>query len=108
MRSVDLKFDAQAVISRLSRKRLMEMEEAGRTIKDCYRALQKADDNVVGVNTSGAFGHRTQKSLAFAYVAPDLSEVGTKIEVEVLEERRSATVLESTPVYDPSNDRIRA
>jgi dimethylglycine dehydrogenase len=66
-----------------------------------------ADGEVVGVTTSGGFGHRTQKSLAFAYVAPRYAPVGTKIEVELLEERRLATVLETEPVFDPSNDRLR-
>jgi dimethylglycine dehydrogenase len=66
------------------------------------------DGEVVGVTTSGGFGHRTQKSLAFAYVAPRYAPVGTKIEVELLEERRLATVLETEPVFDPSNDRLRA
>ena len=49
-----------------------------------------------------------QKGLAFAYVEPAFAEVGTQIEVEVLEDRRSATVLESKPAYDPANERLRA
>jgi dimethylglycine dehydrogenase len=67
-----------------------------------------AKNEVVGVTTSGGFGHRTQKSLSFAYVAPEYSEVGTQIEIEILEERRSATVLAPEPAFDPNNDRLRA
>ena len=67
-----------------------------------------ANDRVVGVTTSGGFGHRVQKSLAFAYVEPAFAKVGTQIEVEVLEDRRSATVLESEPAYDPANERLTA
>jgi dimethylglycine dehydrogenase len=67
-----------------------------------------AEDEVVGVTTSGAFGHRIQKSLAFAYVASRFSEPGTRIEIEILEERRSATVLVPEPAFDPNNDRLRA
>jgi dimethylglycine dehydrogenase len=67
-----------------------------------------ANSRVVGVTTSGGFGHRTQKSLAFAYVEPEFAKVGTQIEVEVLEDRRRATVLESEPAYDPANERLRA
>ena len=62
----------------------------------------------MGVTTSGGFGHRTQKSLAFAYVAPQYSEEGTQIEVEILEERRRVTVLAPNPAFDPNNDRLRA
>ena len=67
-----------------------------------------ANSRVVGVTTSGGFGHRVQKSLAFAYVEPAFAEVGTQIEVEVLEDHRTATVLESEPAYDPANERLRA
>jgi len=67
-----------------------------------------ADGRVVGVTTSGGFGHRVQKSLAFAYVEPAFTRVGTQIEVDVLENRRKATVLETEPAYDPANERLRA
>jgi dimethylglycine dehydrogenase len=67
-----------------------------------------ARGKVVGVTTSGAFGHRVQKSLAFAYVEPSLARVGTELEVEVLEDRRRASVLECEPAYDPANERLRA
>jgi len=67
-----------------------------------------ANGRVVGVTTSGGFGHRIQKSLAFAYVEPEFAKVGTSIEVEVLENRRRAKVLENEPAYDPANERLRA
>jgi dimethylglycine dehydrogenase len=67
-----------------------------------------ASGRVVGVTTSGGFGHRVQKSLAFAYVEPAFAKVGTQFEVEVLEDRRRATVLKSEPMYDPANERLRA
>ena len=67
-----------------------------------------ASGRVIGVTTSGGFGHRIQKSLAFAYVEPAFAKVGTQFEVEVLEDRRMATVLESKPAYDPTNERLRA
>jgi dimethylglycine dehydrogenase len=65
-------------------------------------------DRVVGVTTSGGYGHRTGKSLAFAYVAPEFTSVGTKVEVGILESRRPATVIESEPVYDRENERLKA
>ncbi len=67
-----------------------------------------SDGKVVGVTTSGSYGHRTQKSLAFAYVEPSCAETGTGIEVEILEDRRPATVLNGDPLFDPKNERLRA
>jgi dimethylglycine dehydrogenase len=62
---------------------------------------------VVGRITSGGWGHRTQKSLAFGYVRADLAAPGTKMEVEILGERRQAVVVK-TPYYDPENKKVRA
>ncbi|MEE3328171.1 MAG: FAD-dependent oxidoreductase [Myxococcota bacterium] len=67
-----------------------------------------AEGRVIGVTSSGAYGHRTGKSLALAYVEPAFSRPGQTIEVEVLEERCAALVLESDPVFDPSNQRLRS
>jgi dimethylglycine dehydrogenase len=67
-----------------------------------------AGERVVGVTTSGGYGHRVEKSLAFAYVEPAFTAPGTRIEVEVLEDRRAATVLSGDPAFDPGNDRLRA
>lgn len=61
-------------------------------------------DRVVGVCTSGAYGHATRKSLAFAYVEPGL---GIGLEVAILGQRRALT-LHDAPVWDPSNARQKA
>ncbi|MBP7691523.1 MAG: FAD-dependent oxidoreductase [Anaerolineales bacterium] len=61
---------------------------------------------VVGVTTSGGYGHHTQKSLAFVYVKPEYSLPGMALEIELLGQRRAATVL-AGPVYDPANARPR-
>ena len=63
---------------------------------------------VVGVTSSGAYGHRTGRSLALAYVDPVYSDVGQEIEVDILEDRCRATVLKNEPVFDPANNRLRA
>ena len=62
---------------------------------------------VVGVTTSGGYGHHTGRSLGFAYVEPALAAPGTGLVVEVLGEPRPATVL-AEAVHDPRNDRLRA
>ena len=61
-------------------------------------------DRVVGVCTSGGYGHATGKSLAFAYVSPEITE---GLEVVVLGERRALT-LHDAPVWDPDNTRQKA
>lgn len=63
------------------------------------------DDSVVGIVTSGAYGHRTDMKLALAYVDADTAEAGA-LTVEILGKRYSATILQ-TPPYDPENKRLR-
>ena len=62
---------------------------------------------LVGRATSGYYGHCLKKSLIIGYVDPANSAVGTELEVEVLGERRKATVLVDSP-YDSANADLRA
>ena len=64
------------------------------------------DGNVIGVATSGAFGHAVGKSLGFVYVTPDFEAPGSTFEIDMLGTRRTATVL-AEPAYDPDNATIR-
>ena len=64
-------------------------------------------DQAVGRVTSGSWGHRIEKSLAFGFVRPELASPGTRLEVEILDERRPAVVVKS-PCYDPENKKVRA
>ena len=79
--------------------------EVGATDCDIYggEALMQGD-RLVGVCTSGGYGHTVRKSLAFAYVSPD---AGKSLEVIILGERRPFTVLDA-PVWDPMNARQKA
>ncbi len=79
--------------------------EAASTDCDIYggEAVMQGD-RVVGVCTSGGYGHATGKSLAFAYVAPDA--VGG-LEIIILGERRGFC-LHDAPVWDPGNARQTA
>ena len=63
-------------------------------------------DDIVGVTTSGAYGHTVQKSLAFAYVNSGYESPGTTFDVRILGQRRQATVL-SQAVWDPTNERLK-
>ena len=65
------------------------------------------DDRCVGVTTSGAYGHRVGKSLAFACVTPEFAAPGSRFEVLIQGERRAATALAGA-AFDPDNARMRA
>ena len=62
------------------------------------------DDICVGIVTSAAYGHRTGRTLALAYLRDRAARTG--LSIEVLGERRSATILEDAP-YDLQNTRLR-
>lgn len=62
---------------------------------------------MVGRTTSGAYGYAVKKSLALAYVSPEVAAPGTKLEVEILQERFPAEVIPESP-WDPENTRLRA
>ena len=66
-----------------------------------------ADGNVMGIATSGTWGHTVGRSLAFVYVAPEFEAPGSTFELDLLGERRTATVL-AEPAYDPANLAPRA
>ena len=63
-------------------------------------------ENIVGVTTSGGYGHCVQKSLAFAYVNTGFEAPGTTFDIRILGERRRATVL-SEAAWDCENERLK-
>jgi dimethylglycine dehydrogenase len=66
-----------------------------------------ADGRAVGYVSSGGFGHVVGESIALAYLPVEHAEPGTRLEVELLGERRPAEVVRE-PLYDPANERLRA
>lgn len=96
---------------------LLKRKEDGINIKIVYLELDTSDadcaggepimlnGNVVGMTTSGAYGHRTNKSLAFGYVQAHLNE--TSYEIMLLSETKQARVL-TEAAYDPENERLRS
>ena len=100
----------------VGREALLKRKEDGIDIKMIYLEID-ADDadarggepiysngEVVGLTTSGAYGHRVGKSLAFGYVNADLNE--SEYEVMLLGGMLGARVL-NEPAYDPENLRLR-
>ena len=61
---------------------------------------------VVGTVTSGDWGHRVGKNLAYAFVQPELAEVGSKMSVDLLGTDVPAEVVERC-LYDPENKLVR-
>jgi dimethylglycine dehydrogenase len=61
---------------------------------------------LIGRATAGSYGHVLGKSLALAYVQPAHSAVGASMEIEILGERKKATVVGESP-WDPENRRLR-
>ena len=64
------------------------------------------DGEMVGITTSGTWSHTLNKSLAFAYVDPELENVESGLEIQIMGERRPATVLQA-PAVDPLNLKIK-
>ena len=95
------------------------LEQRGRKLRLIYFSLDSGDadvqggepiysgENCVGVTTSGGYGHYVRQSLGFGYVPPALAAPGAALTVEVLGQKRQATV-HADPVHDPANERLRA
>jgi dimethylglycine dehydrogenase len=64
-------------------------------------------DRLVGLTTSGAYGHAVGQSLAFAYVEPGLARADERFEILLLGQRCAARVL-ARPAWDPENLRLKA
>ncbi|MGR3486316.1 MAG: GcvT family protein [Paracoccaceae bacterium] len=62
-------------------------------------------DRSVGQVTSGGFGYHVERSLALAYLAPDV-EPGTQVDVAILGRPHRAEVL-AQPPFDPEGARLR-
>jgi dimethylglycine dehydrogenase len=65
------------------------------------------DGKVVGRATSGNYGFRVGKSLALAMVKPEVSAVGTELQMDILGTSHRVTVIEESP-FDAENERLRA
>lgn len=65
------------------------------------------DGKLVGMTSSGGYGHRTEKSIALGYVDTELAKPGTTFEVDILDVRRPAVVV-TMPIYDPKMEKMKA
>jgi dimethylglycine dehydrogenase len=69
--------------------------------------LFDAKGRLVGRATAGYYGHTLGKSLGLGYVKPEFAAVGSELSIEILGERKRATVLIDSP-YDSENKDLRA
>jgi len=74
---------------------------------DCWGSEPVLQDGkVVGVVSSGGYGHHVDRSIAMVYVNPDLADDAGGLEVEILGEMRKAK-LQPQALFDPGNERLR-
>ena len=64
-------------------------------------------NKIVGVVTSGSYGFRVKKSLAFAYVNADLAREGNEFLISIQGQKKKARVL-SLAAYDPDNKTLKS
>ena len=69
--------------------------------------LFDAQGAMIGRATAGCYGHVLGKSLAIGYVKTGCAAVGTPLQIEILGERKAATILVDSP-YDPENNDLKA
>ena len=65
-----------------------------------------SNGSLVGRVTSGATSHHVGQCLSMAYVDIDHADVGTELEIQLLDNRCPAKVIADSP-YDPGNQRPR-
>ncbi|MEN0041763.1 MAG: FAD-dependent oxidoreductase [Pseudomonadota bacterium] len=66
-----------------------------------------AEAKIVGTITSGDWGYRVGKNLAYAFIDTNHCEVGTKLALDLLGDEIEATIIEACP-YDPTHARMRS
>ena len=62
---------------------------------------------VCGRVTTGGYGYTIERSIAYAYMAPEHAEPGTEVAVEIFGRWVDGRV-EAEPLFDPKGERIRA
>ena len=65
----------------------------------------RIDGAVVGRVTSGGYGYTVDRSIAYAYLPPEV-EIGTAVEVDVFGEWVPGEVARE-PLFDPTGERVR-
>ncbi len=103
----------------IGRQASLAHKQRGARIKLVYLEIEAMDadalgnepiyrgDKLVGLTTSGGYGHAVKKSLAFGYVEPELAGTGEEFDILMLGEKRRARIIPE-PAYDAANARLKA
>jgi dimethylglycine dehydrogenase len=73
-----------------------------------YMSTLWHEGEVVGETTSGDWGYRVSKSIAFGMLRSDLATSGTALYVDIFGIKCRAIVQADEPLWDPENERLRA
>ncbi len=65
----------------------------------------RAGGEIIGYVAAGGYGHVVEESIALAYLPIACAQPGTRLEVQILGDRRPAQVVVA-PLYDPKNERM--
>lgn len=71
--------------------------------QECHLII--ADGEIAGRVTSVAFSPTLKRYIGLAYVTPNLSTIGSQIEIRLSDSSMIAATVSSTPFYDPENAR---
>lgn len=67
----------------------------------------RVDGRIVGRVTSGGYGFAVERSIAYAYLPPDLAAIGTRGEIDIFGQWIGFEVARE-PLWDPEGARIRS
>ena len=66
-----------------------------------------ADDRQVGTVTSGGYGFRVEKNIAYAFIDPDQANIGTSLSIGILGKLYPAIIVEPV-LYDSENKCVKS
>ncbi len=103
----------------IGRDSLMVQKAKGLTRRLCCLTVQSGPlmpvgkeaildgEKVIGLVTTGGFGHTVRKPIAYGYLPVQYAAPGARLEIEVAA-RRYEAVVEKEPLYDPENLKVKS
>jgi glycine cleavage system T protein len=104
----------------IGREALVKAKAAGLTRKLCTMVLDDdeytqiyggeavySDGAVISRVRSGGYGYTLKKNILYAYLPPALAKTGTRLDVELLDGRKTCQVTK-TVLLDPKGEKLRA
>jgi len=103
----------------IGRRGLMAQKENGIARRLCCLTIQSGPlmpvgkeaildgDKVIGLVTTGGFGHTIKKPIAYGYLPIQYAHPGARLQIEVAAQRYEA-IVEKEPLYDPENLKVKS